>query len=100
MRGSLVVLVDLFALLSLWLLLVLADGAFGRWLRMQRRPWLRSYRARLTPAPVALFVVPAGGVAAWRYQPLRSADDQARDLLVRETLRGVAVYTDSTRRAD
>jgi signal transduction histidine kinase len=100
MRGSLVVILDLFALLSLWLLLVIADGAFGRWLRMQRRRWLRSYRAQLTLALFAFFVIPAGAFAAWSYQRLRSDDDQARDLLVRETLRGVAVYTDSAKLAD
>ena len=100
MRGSLVVILDLFALFVLWLLLVLADGAFGRWLRMQRRRWLRSYRARLTLALFAFFVIPAGVFAAWSYQRLRSDDGQARDLLVRETLRGVAVYTDSAKLSD
>src|ERR1019366_6857275 len=100
MRGSLVVILDLFALFSLWLLLVIADGAFGRWLRMQRRRWLRSYRTQLTLALLAVFVTPAGAVAAWSYQRLRSDDDQARDLLVRETLRGVAVYTDSAKLSD
>ncbi len=100
MRGSLVVLLDLFVLFVLWLLLVIADGAFGRWLRMQRRRWLRSYRAQLTLALFAFFVIPAGVFAAWSYQRLRSDDDQARDLLVRETLRGVAVYTDSAKLSD
>ncbi len=100
MRGSLVVILDLLALFLLWLLLVIADGAFGRWLRMQRRRWLRSYRAQLTLALFAFFVIPAGVFAAWSYQRLRSDDDQARDLLVRETLRGVAVYTDSAKLSD
>ena len=95
MRGSLVVVLDLLALFVLWLLLVIADGAFGRWVRIQRRRWLRSYRAQLTLALFAFFVIPAGVFAAWSYQRLRSDDDQARNLLVRETLRGVAVYTDS-----
>jgi two-component system nitrogen regulation sensor histidine kinase NtrY len=96
MRGSLVVLLDLCALFALWLLLVIADGAFGRWLRMQRRRWLRSYRAQLTLALFAFFVLPAGAFAAWSYQRLRSDDEQARDLLVRETLRGVAASTESS----
>ncbi|HEX7545590.1 MAG TPA: HAMP domain-containing sensor histidine kinase [Gemmatimonadaceae bacterium] len=100
MRGSLVVVLDLLALFVLWLLLVAADGAFGRWLRMQRRRWMRSYRAQLTLALFAFFVIPAGAFAAWSYQRLRSDDDQARDLLVRETLRGVAVYTDSAKLSD
>jgi signal transduction histidine kinase len=100
MRGSLVVLLDLFALFALWLLLVIADGAFGRWLRIQRRRWMGSYRAQLTLALFAFFVIPAGAFAAWSYQRLRSDDDHARDLLVRETLRGVAVYTDSAKLSD
>ncbi len=100
MRGSLVVVLDLLALFMLWLLLVIADGAFGRWLRIQRRRWLRSYRAQLTLALFAFFVIPAGVFAAWSYQRLRSDDDQARNLLVRETLRGVAVYTDSAKLSD
>jgi signal transduction histidine kinase len=100
MRGSLVVILDLFALFVLWLLLVIGDGAVGRWLRMQRRRWLRSYRAQLTLALFAFFVIPAGAFAAWSYQRLRSDADQARDLLVRETLRGVAVYTDSAKLGD
>ncbi|MFI5233406.1 MAG: ATP-binding protein [Gemmatimonadales bacterium] len=100
MRGSLVVVLDLFALFVLWLLLVIADGAFGRWMRIQRRRWLRSYRAQLTLALFAFFVIPAGVFAAWSYQRLRSDDDQARNLLVRETLRGVAVYTDSAKLSD
>jgi two-component system, NtrC family, nitrogen regulation sensor histidine kinase NtrY len=100
MRGSLVVILNLFVLFTLWLLLVIADGAFGRWLRIQRRRWMGSYRAQLTLALFAFFVIPAGAFAAWSYQRLRSDDDHARDLLVRETLRGVAVYTDSAKLSD
>ena len=94
-RGALVVLLDLGVLAVLWLLLVIADGAFGRWLRMRRRRWMRSYRARLTLALFAFFVLPAAAFAAWSYQRLQSDDAQSRDLLVRETLRGMTVTPDS-----
>ena len=82
----------------LWLLLVIADGAFGRWMRMRRRLLLGSYRTRLTLALFAFFVLPAAAFAAWSYRRLQSDDDQARDLLVRETLRGMAASPDSVPR--
>ena len=94
-RGSLVVLFDLGAIALLWLLLVLADGAFGRWMRIRRRGWLRSYRAQLTLALFAFFVIPAGAFAVWSYRRLQNDDAQSRDLLIRETLRGVVVANDS-----
>ncbi len=100
MRGALVVLLDLFALFGLWMLLVVADGAFGRWLRSQRRLWLRSYRARLTLALFAFFVLPAGAFATWSYQRLLTDSVQAQNLVVRETLRSVAVLTDTFKIAD
>lgn len=96
-RGALMVLLDLLLFGVLWSLLVVADGAFFRWLRWQRRRWLRSYRAQLTFALFAFFVIPAGAFAAWSYSRLQSDEQQARDLLVRELLRGVAVTTDSLR---
>ncbi|MFI5310842.1 MAG: sensor histidine kinase [Gemmatimonadales bacterium] len=99
-RGSLVVLFDLGVLAVLWLMLVMADGAFGRWLRMRRRRWLGSYRARLTVVLFAFFVLPAAAFAAWSYRRLQTDDQQARDLLVRETLRVVSASTDSVRLAD
>ena len=99
-RGALVVLLDLGVLAVLWVLLLVADGAFGRWMRMRRRRWLRSYRARLTLVLFAFFVLPATAFAAWSYQRLRSDDQQARDLLVRETLRVVAFSSDSARISD
>lgn len=94
-RGALIVLFDLMVFGVLWSLLVLADGAFFRWVRWQRRRWLRSYRAQLTFALFAFFVMPAGAFAVWSYQRLQSDEQQARDLLVREMLRGVVVTTDS-----
>ncbi len=99
-RGALIVLFDLLLFGVLWSLLVVADGAFFRWFRWQRRRWLRSYRAQLTFALFAFFVMPAGAFAAWSYGRLQSDEQQARDLLVRELLRGVAVTTDSLRLSD
>ncbi len=99
-RGALVVLFDLAVLAILWLVPVLADGASGRWLRQRRRLWLGSYRAQLTFALFAFFVLPAAAFAAWSYRRLQSDDQQARDLLVRETLRVVAASADSVRLED
>jgi two-component system nitrogen regulation sensor histidine kinase NtrY len=94
-RGALVVLLDLAVLALLWLLLVIADGAFGRWMRMRRKLWLGGYRARLTLALFAFFVLPAAAFAAWSYRRLQDDDNQSRDLLVRETLRGMTASPDS-----
>jgi signal transduction histidine kinase len=99
-RGALVVLFDLGVLALLWLLLVIADGAFGRWMRMRRRMWLGSYRSRLTLALFAFFVMPAAAFAAWSYRRLQADDQQARDLLVRETLRGMTASPDSVHLAE
>jgi two-component system nitrogen regulation sensor histidine kinase NtrY len=99
-RGALIVLFDLSVMALLWMLLVVADGAFGRWLRIRRRNWLRSYRAQLTLALFAFFVLPAGAFAFWSYRRLQADDQQSRDVLVRETLRGVATSTDSLQLSD
>ncbi len=99
-RGALIVLFDLSVIALLWVLLVVADGAFGRWLRIRRRHWLRSYRAQLTLALFAFFVLPAGAFATWSYRRLQADDQQSRDVLVRETLRGVATSTDSLQLSD
>ena len=89
-RGALVLLLDLFVIGVLWGLVATADGGFGRWMAARRRTWTRSYRARLTVGLFAFFVVPALVFAFWSYGGLRNSDEQARELLVRETLRAVA----------
>jgi signal transduction histidine kinase len=88
-RGTLIVLLDLAIVGLLWMLSVVADGGFGRWLRARRRTWARSYRLRLTIALFAFFVIPAMAFAVWSYQRLSSEALGARDVLVRETLRAV-----------
>jgi signal transduction histidine kinase len=88
-RGTLIVLLDLAIVGFLWILSVVADGGFGRWLRARRRTWARSYRLRLTLALFAFFVIPALAFAVWSYQRLSSEAVGARDVLVRETLRAV-----------
>ena len=94
-RGALLVMVDLLVVSLLWGLLFAAEGTAPRWVRMQMRGWPRSYRLRLSLALFAFFVLPAGGFAAWTYRRLQLDDRQSRDLLVRETLRGVATTSDS-----
>lgn len=94
-RGALLVLLDLAMLGAVWLLIVLADGALTRWWRLRRRDLLNSFRARTSVALFACFVVPSALFALWSFQRLQADDRQARDLLVRETLRGVAASADS-----
>ncbi|HUF25431.1 MAG TPA: ATP-binding protein [Gemmatimonadaceae bacterium] len=89
-RGALILLLNLGVLGGLWILSALADGGYGRWLRRRRREWVRSYRARLSLALAGFFIVPALLFATWSYRRLQSDDQQARELLVRETLRTVA----------
>lgn len=93
-RGVLLVLVDLIVLGLIWLLIVSADGALPRWWRRRRRDVLSSYRSRLTAALFVCFLVPSLLFGFWSFRRLQADDRQARDLLVRETLRGVA-STDS-----
>ncbi|MDQ6885960.1 MAG: ATP-binding protein [Gemmatimonadota bacterium] len=85
-RGTLIVLLDLLVLLTLWILSVLPDGALLRWLRRRVRRWTESYRARLTLALFAFFVLPAALFAAWSYARIHADDRQSRELIVRETL--------------
>src|SRR5262249_4289815 len=89
-RGTLIVLLDLGIVGLLWILSVVADGGFVRWLRARRRTWGRSYRLRLTLALFAFFVIPALAFALWSYQQLSEEAVRSRDVLVRETLRAVA----------
>jgi two-component system nitrogen regulation sensor histidine kinase NtrY len=89
-RGSLIVLFDLVLILFLWAASAAADGGLARWARTRVRHWARSYRARLTFALFAFFVVPAVVFAVWSYKRLQSDDQQSRELTVRETLRTLA----------
>lgn len=98
-RGTLLVLVDLLVLGSIWMLMVSADGALLRWWRWRRNEILTSYRTRLSVALFACFLIPSLLFGLWSFQRLQDDDRRARDLLVRETLRGIAT-TDSVRLAE
>jgi two-component system nitrogen regulation sensor histidine kinase NtrY len=89
-RGALLVMLDLALVGVLWMASVIADGGAGRWLRARRRTWGRSYRARLSLALFAFFVVPAIVFAVSSYEQLATDATQSRALLVRETLRAVS----------
>ncbi|MGH7717672.1 MAG: HAMP domain-containing protein, partial [Gemmatimonadaceae bacterium] len=89
-RGVLVVFLDLLVMMALWLVSTLPEGALARWTRGRVQRWRRSYRARLTLALFAFFVVPALVFAAWSYRRLQTEDRQSRELLLRETLRAAA----------
>ncbi|MDQ3998493.1 MAG: hypothetical protein M3303_15900, partial [Gemmatimonadota bacterium] len=88
-RGTLIVLLNLAIVGALWLLNVAADGGIARWARVRQRTWRRSYRARLTLALFAFFVIPASAFAVWSYRQLLVDARQTRMLLVHETLRAV-----------
>ena len=90
MRGALLVGLDLALIGGLWVLIVGADGVLRRWWRRRSRDLWRSFRVRLS---VALFVacsVPSAFFGIWSFRRVQADDARARDLLVRETLRGVA----------
>lgn len=86
-RGMLVVLVDLFVVVVLLVLDLLADGVLQRWARTRVVRWRGSYRLRLTLALYAFFVGPALIFGAWSYRRLQVDDRSARELLVGEALR-------------
>ncbi len=90
-RGALLVLLDLAVVMLLWGTSAMADGAFGRWLRVRRARWARSYRVRLSLALLAFFIAPAAIFTAWSWYRLQDDDASARELLVREALRVAAV---------
>jgi signal transduction histidine kinase len=89
-RGALIVLLDLAIVALIWLASVVADGGAGRLFRARRRTWARSYRARLSVALFAFFVLPAIAFAIWSYGQLASDATQSRAVLVSETLRALA----------
>lgn len=93
-RGFLLVLLDLAVLGGIWLLMVSADGALPRWWRQRRRELLTSYRTRLTATLFLCFLIPSLLFGFWSFRRLQVDDRQARDLVVRETLRGVATSSD------
>ena len=95
-RGALVVLLDLTIVGLLWFASVVADGGAGRWLRARRRTWGRSFRARLSLALFAFFVIPALAFAVWSYSQLATDATQSRALLVSETLRALAQPSTAT----
>ncbi len=90
-RGALIVMLDLAIVGLLWLASVVADGGAGRWIRARRRTWGRSYRARLSLALFAFFVIPAIAFAIWSYEQLATDATQSRALLISATLRAIAL---------
>ncbi len=89
-RGTLLVLLDVVAVMLLWAASAMADGALGRWLRVRRERWARSYRVRLSLTLIGFFVAPAAIFAGWSWYRLQDDDAAARELLVREALRVAA----------
>jgi signal transduction histidine kinase len=89
-RGALVVLVDVGLLAALWALLrFLSAGEWPR--RLSLTAAVRaSYRARLTTALIAFFVLPVLAFALWSFAQLGDEARRAGDLLIRQTLRDAA----------
>lgn len=90
MRGTLLVFLDLAILGTLWILVLVADGLLPRWWRQRHPELLRSFRVRLSGALFAAFVIPSALFGWWSFQRLQVEDAQRRNLVVRETLRGIA----------
>ena len=95
-RGALLVLLDVAFVLLLWGASAMADGAFGRWLRVRRARVRHSYRVRLSATLLAFFIAPAALFAGNAWYRLQDDDRAARELLLREALRTAA--SDVTRR--
>ncbi|MEO7363269.1 MAG: ATP-binding protein, partial [Gemmatimonadaceae bacterium] len=90
-RGALLVMADVAAVILLWAVSAMSDGALWRWLRRRARQWSRSYRIRLSLALLTFFAVPAAAFAGWAAYRLREDDHAARELIVREALRVSAI---------
>lgn len=99
-RGALLVMADVAAVILLWAVTAMADGALWRWLRRRSRRWSRSYRVRLSLALLAFFAVPASAFAGWAAYRLREDDHAARELVVREALRVAVVDPNEQALAD
>jgi len=85
--GSLVLMLDLVLIACIWVLSAAPLRVMRRWARARTRIWIVSYRARLSLALFAFFLLPALGFALWSYERLRTEDLDSRQLVVRETLR-------------
>ncbi len=90
-RGALLVLLDVAIVLVIWAVTAIAEGSLSRWLTVQRTRFARSYRVRLSATLIAFFIAPAAIFASWFAYRLRDDDRSARELLIRETLRGASV---------
>lgn len=95
-RGFLLVVFDVFVIMVLWAATALADGVLGRWLRVRRVRWSRSYRVRLSGALLMFCIAPASLFALWALYRLQDDDRAARELLLRETLRVATVVQDQS----
>ncbi len=89
-RGTLIVFLDVILLALLGIGAVALSGAFERRLVIPAGLRFRSYRARLTLALAAFFVIPTLGFAAWSIGRLQVDTARSRDLLIQQTLSDAA----------
>ncbi len=89
-RGALVVLADIALLALAWLFAWWVGGGAPPPWRAGIAALRTSYRARLTGALVAFFVLPVVAFAAWSFTRLRDEAQRAGDLRITQTLRDAA----------
>lgn len=89
-RGALVVAIDVALLAGCWLLGVILSQAWRPALPPLMTAWRTSYRLRLAGALAAFFVLPVLAFAAWSFTRLSDEARDARDLLIRQTLKDAA----------
>jgi signal transduction histidine kinase len=93
LRGTLVVLLDVALLASVWVFgffVVPPPGGSQPHIFEVLSTLRASYRARLTAVLVAFFVLPVLGFAAWSFARLADEARRSGDLLIRQTLRDAA----------
>jgi signal transduction histidine kinase len=86
-RGALVVLLDVALLAAVWLFGLIVTEGWRPQVPSVLATLRTSYRARLTAALIAFFVLPVLGFAAWSFARLADEARRSGDLLIRQTLR-------------
>ena len=87
MRGSLIVLLDVLLISSLWVVGEVVVGRLKIPHGLKGALQVSSYRMRLAIALGTFFVLPTIGFAAWTIGRIGSDAERNRDLLTRRTLR-------------
>jgi signal transduction histidine kinase len=89
-RGMLVVLFDVALLGAVWVIGLIVAEAWRARVPALITTLRTSYRAQLTTALIAFFVLPVLGFATWSFARLADEARRSGDLLIRQTLRDAA----------